>query len=108
MRLGAVDQESAHFAEGAELGGVAEPAACTGIGRGRWIGDELVRDFAEACVAKHFFPFVRGEQVHGDFELFRPLMAIGIVAKKVDENPCRATFGEDAKVSRMPRAGSGQ
>ena len=34
--------------------------------------------------------------MHGDFEFFRPLMAIGIVAVVVDENPGRAAFSEDA------------
>src|SRR5579862_8946268 len=58
LRLDAVDQERADFAERAKLGGVAEPAAGVGFGRGSAIGYAFVRDAGEAGVAEERGPFV--------------------------------------------------
>jgi hypothetical protein len=54
LRLGldAVDEERAHFAECAKLGGVAEPAAGVGFWRGSGIGYAFIRDVGEAGVAE--------------------------------------------------------
>ena len=47
-----VDEEGAELAEGAELSGVAEPAAGVDLGDGSGIGDADVSDVCEASVAE--------------------------------------------------------
>jgi hypothetical protein len=51
-RFGTSYEEGADFAEGAELSGIAEPAARINFGRGRGIRDERVLDVNEAGVAE--------------------------------------------------------
>ena len=77
MGLGAVDEQRAHFAEGAQLGSVAEPAAGVGFGRGRGVGDALLRDVGEAGIAEQGGPLFGGEKVHGNVRGFRPIGGSG-------------------------------
>ena len=96
-RLFAGYEEGADFAEGAELGGVAEPSAGICVGRGSGIWDQFVDDAGEAGGAEQVGPFGGGMEMRWNREIFGPLMAVGIVAEIVDEDGDAAAFGEDAE-----------
>ncbi len=57
------DEEGALGAEGAQFGGVAEPAAGVHVRRRGRVSDAAMRDVCEACIAKKFRPFVGRKKI---------------------------------------------
>src|SRR5579864_7350874 len=82
-----VNQQRTFCLEPAHLVRVTEPASGVAVGCRREVGNTTMFDLSEARDTKERRPFFGGEQMDGNFELSRPLMAVRIVAIKVDQDP---------------------